>query len=236
MPNLPVTWAPIIEAVKEPITLAALVVLCLAMVGRLAIGKVTALRGSAAYRVTIYTVSVVAGLALFAVVGTITLKFYELEKRTSKNQLVLSRLDAENILQKHRGNRERCIGKLSLCLFLDFVFQGQAEAGLNVDVFAGSDAIVSGDVEFMHPRLKLPGMFGEFPGRQKLSVTFPDINRCIVDALRGDLQVYHLADGTSFAHRYITDWGAGQAALFRKYVNDERLITHDYRERPQRSK
>ena len=118
---------------------------------------------------------------------------------------VLTRLEAEAILQKHRPSIERCVKKVGWVLYLDFVFTHERPGGIGVDIFSGSAA--GADVDPAHPRLFIPEEFKPFPGSTKLSAAFPDVNGCIVDVIRGDVSPWVLDGGARLAHRYLTDEG-----------------------------
>ena len=207
------TWRTILDAIRDPFSLAGLIVLVTMIVLKLSLSKVSVLKGSAAYRTVRYSITVAGVLALIVTVGTILLRFYELRTANNRQSLQLTRVEAETLLQSNRGNIERCLSRLPQKYFyVDFVFTDGEDHAVNVDVIPGQKA--SQEIEFLHPALRKKEVedIGGHDALQllsranKLSVTAPDVNGCIIGTLKEGIRRYSLQDGNAgFVHRYITD-------------------------------
>ena len=93
--------------------------------------------------------------------------------------------------------------------FLDFVATNHSEGGLNLDIYIGRLATeFNSEIEFLHPRLKLPREFESFPANTKLSTSYPRVNACILGVVSGDLSNRRVEAEVGMAHRYITEEGA----------------------------
>jgi len=212
-------WDTIIEAVKDPFSLSALVVLVLMVVLRIALTKVKALSGRHGFKTTIYSITVIGLLALTIAVGSIGIKYYELylESTNKKQTKPLTRVEVESILQTNRGNIERCLSRLEKNYFyLDFMFTQGSDKAINIDILTGQEALPQ--LAFYHPQLRKKEVenYGRHEalrqnsvyGDRKLSVIAPDINGCILNTIKDLIKNYrlgHLEEG--FIHRYITDTG-----------------------------
>jgi hypothetical protein len=150
-------WAKILEAVREPISLAALSLLIVMVVLRQVLTRVSPVAGRSAYRLALSVVTVVGVLSFVVASGAIGYKFYELRTRSSyqiarlqtESNLELSklaaaqagppltRLDMENVVQKHRSSIEECLRHQKKTLYLDFLIQSQQDGQLNVDILNG---------------------------------------------------------------------------------------------------
>ncbi|MDO6477253.1 hypothetical protein Q4520_17670 [Alteromonas sp. 1_MG-2023] len=210
-------WQAIIEAVKDPFSLSALVVLVLMMTLRIALTKVKALRGKHGFATTIYAITVIGLLALVIAVGSIGLKYYELYLDSSqKNEdKPLTRVEVESILQSDRGNIERCLSIYDKSYYyIDFIFTQGEDNAINVDILAGQET--NSETEFLNPRL-MKEEVKHYGGHEalrlkstyrdrKLSVIAPDINGCILSTIKDEIGKYSLAHWEKgFIHRYITD-------------------------------
>lgn len=229
-------WPSIIGAVKNPITLAALTVLVLMVILRLALSKVPVLRQRDGYRALRYVVTVVGLLALVVVLGALGIALVQAKREASRAQL--GRLEFESILQKHRGGIERCMQPGQSALFLDFAVRYQSDEGFDIDIYPGEavdeqrllaektgvfDASLTREVTCSFPAKGgeqsedlyfVSSAIGFHPaavtiGRRaaKLSVVAPDRNRCILDLLAPELTRFRLEEQQLFAHRLITDKG-----------------------------
>ena len=211
------SWSAILDAVRDPFSLAGLAVLVVMVVLRLSLSKVVALKGTAAYRTVMYSITVAGVLALAVTLGAITLRFYEIQVAAKRESLLLTRVEAETFLQSSRGNIERCLSRLpERYFYIDFVFTSGDDNAVNMDIIPGDKA--DPGLEFMHPRLRQKEVEGYsahealrlLSTAAKLSVVAPDVNGCIVGSLRNDLRRYALQGwATGFVHRYITDDGGG---------------------------
>jgi hypothetical protein len=143
-------------------------------------------------------------IALVLTLFAFGLAYWQESKRHGKE--FLTRLKAETVLQKHRGSLENCIKHVEWVFYLDFVFTNEGSLGLSVDVYSG-EMTGRSEFELIHPRNMLPGEFERFPGLQKLSTTFPDVNRCIIDVIDGDVRNLAIGDSERLIHRYVTDYG-----------------------------
>jgi hypothetical protein len=143
-----------------------------------------------------------------------------LKESKRETEVELTRLQAEKILQKHRGSLEYCIRDIEFAFFLDFVFTDERNLGLGIDVYTARMASIPGGLELVHPQFTLPEEFGRFPGPQKLSTTFPDANRCIIDVIHGDFGNFALKDSDGMIHRYVTEYGAKLVREIEKYDPD----------------
>ena len=235
MPS-PNVWSSIIGAVKNPITLAALTVLVLMVVSRLALSKVPVLRQRDGYRALRYVVTVVGLLAFLVVAGALGIAVIQARREAARAQL--TRLDFENILQKHRGGIERCMQTRESTLFLDFAVRYYPEEGFDIDVYPGEavdeqrrfaekpgvfDASLKGEVTCRFPTEQearsddlyfVSSAMGFHPaavtvGKRaaKLSVIAPDANRCVLGLLAPELSRFRLNEDQLLPHRLITDRG-----------------------------
>ncbi len=98
----------VLEAVREPIPLAALVVLLLSSTIRISLTKVKTFQVKAGYRITLYVITVVALIALLTILGALALNFYELylegESSNASHAVLAQRIE---VLEKELrlGNR-----------------------------------------------------------------------------------------------------------------------------------
>ena len=152
-------------------------------------------------------------IALTIIVAGFTFAFWK--ARVDADRPVLTRIDTEAIVQGNRGNIERCLSKLDDNYhFLDFYISHDQDAGINIDIvpFWKSD----GNSGTEHPRIfvdRAKAHEGEVAVRdhlsqsaeQKLSITSPDTNFCIIESLANDVRGFQLPAGSAFIHRYITD-------------------------------
>jgi len=229
-------WTSIIGAVKSSLGLAALIVLVLAFILRIALSKVPQLRKQDGYRALLYVVSVIGFIALVIVVGVLCLEL--LHNWNEGKKTLLGRLEFENTIQKHRGGIERCLSNRSGVLFIDFVVRYNAHDGFDIDIYPGDRVAekrsladkagvfekLPGDevrCEFLLKKITesqdiyfVSSSIGFHPaaitiGRRssKLSITAPDINRCILELLAPELEKYRQEEGGVYTHRMITDIG-----------------------------
>ncbi|TXL16060.1 hypothetical protein BMR04_10790 [Methylococcaceae bacterium HT3] len=103
----------ILEVVKGPVTLAALVVLCGSLLLKIVLTKVGQIQGMNAAKVIGQIIGFVTIISVIALVGSMGYKFYELYLQGDK-KIILDRLIAESSLQAQRGNIERCVAKSNL--------------------------------------------------------------------------------------------------------------------------
>ena len=106
--------------------------------------------------------------------GALGYNFIKLYFEHSSKQPILTRLEAENVVQKNRGNIERCIKELASCLYVDFVFELHPVVGINVDIFVNTMA-GSFDWEVVHPQWMIPNEFSGV-GAYGVIPTHPDKN------------------------------------------------------------
>jgi hypothetical protein len=143
------------------------------------------------------------------VVGNVTGNVYiDAHERHSQE---LTRVETETFLQANRGNIDRCLSRLSKrYYYIDFVFLQGDDGAVNMDVIPGEN--VEPEREFMHPQLRKEEV-ETYSGHEvlslarsadKLSVSDPDVNGCIVGTLKNELARYSLKPGKGFVHRYIT--------------------------------
>jgi hypothetical protein len=76
-------WAKIIEAVKEPIALAALSLLVLMAVLRQVVAKIGPIKGESGHNLARTVVNTVGTISLVVAIGAIAYKFYGLNKTSA---------------------------------------------------------------------------------------------------------------------------------------------------------
>jgi hypothetical protein len=150
-------WSKIIEAVKEPISLAALGLLVAMVILRQVVTKIGPIHGKSGLNLAKSVVNVVGILSLIIAISAIGYKFFALsrtaslqsQKIESNEKLELSRLaasqvkppitriDMETIIQKHRGSIEDCLIEEPKTMYLDFVIANGADGQLNLDILDG---------------------------------------------------------------------------------------------------
>lgn len=162
------------------------------------------------YKTIIYAISI-AILAFLIIYWSEVVRFSQILLQSKKE--TLTRLETENILQGNRGNIERCISNLQKEYFyIDFLFN-YGEGGINIDIFPPTDS-----QGFFHPSLKAKEVERNsidyyFNRKDKLSVIFPEVNKCIVETIKDKFKDFTLAKSEPFAHRYITDIGASSGEM-----------------------
>ena len=154
---------------------------------------------------------------IFLVVASVILGALAATNPTPK---MLTRLEAETIIQSNRGNIERCVRGFNKTLYLDFVFLERSDSPLNLDVILGTKVAEFG----AHPMFLESGITDgrefrsyisdsrKYEGREltafitgrspaypdvslaissgKLSVLSPDVNRCLIETLKSELSVF----------------------------------------------
>jgi hypothetical protein len=162
-------------------------------------------------------------IATLIIIGGFGLAFWQAE-RSSDNRPLLTRLDAESILQKNGGNIHQCLESLKERLWLvDFYFRHDDAADINIDVIPFASASDFGpDTGIQHPRLKqkeaasydgIDSVESDLlrPGWQReiLGVTSPTVNQCVIDSISDETRHFKLDKGAAFVHRFITKWCCG---------------------------
>jgi len=204
-------WVQIITAVNKPISLSALALLVLALVLKMALSKVKPVKNVLAYKIIIYSISVIGIISFITVICTFAFSFYKVYIENEKNQNELSRLEAEVIIQKNRGNIERCISVKEDFYVLDFVFRHDKDAGITIDIFSNHNLWdeLEPEEDPAHPGMIVYYEMLAKSGvnKVKLGVQYPDINKCLIETLKDEVNNHVLKTDSGFVHRYITKNG-----------------------------
>jgi hypothetical protein len=96
-------------------------------------------------------------LAFLAIVGGFALAYWN---ASHANKRVLTRVDAEAILENNRGNIERCIRSIKEAKILNFFFGFDTDSRIAVDILVGDKEEIT-SVPLFHTRL--PGGIYDWP-------------------------------------------------------------------------
>ena len=154
-------------------------------------------------------------IALITIIAGFAYAFWK--ARADADRPLLTRVDAETIIQGNRGNIERCLnGMEDAYFFLDFYISQDQDAGINVDIVPLYRSPPPSTYGIEHPRIYVDEAKG-YDGveavrrhlneseEQKLSITSPDVNFCLIDAISDEIRAFKLSPRSAFIHRYVTD-------------------------------